>query len=50
MRIAGQTHTPHFLKLHGLSMCVYMAVAIALLIAGIVQSLAPKHIDAGVPV
>jgi hypothetical protein len=38
MRILGQTHTPHFLKLHGLSMCVYLAVAITLLIAGVVQS------------
>ena len=48
MRIAGQTHTPHFLKLHGLSMCVYLAVAITLFVAGIVQSLTAKRVDADV--
>ena len=39
MRILGQTHTPQFMRLHGLSMCVYMTVAIILLLAGVVQSL-----------
>jgi hypothetical protein len=42
LRILGQTHTPEFLRLHGLSMCIYMAIAIALLLAGIVQSIARK--------
>jgi hypothetical protein len=39
LRIAGETHTPQFLRLHGLSMCVYMGVAITLLAAGILQAL-----------
>jgi hypothetical protein len=39
LRIAGETHTPQFMRLHGLSMCVYMLVAIALLVAGIVQAM-----------
>jgi hypothetical protein len=42
LRILGETHTPEFLRLHGLSMCVYMAIAIALLLAGVVQSIATK--------
>jgi hypothetical protein len=37
LRIDGLTHTPEFLRLHGLSMAVYMVVAITLLIAGMVQ-------------
>jgi hypothetical protein len=45
MRILGQTHTPEFMKIHGLSMCVYMTVAIILLVAGLVQSLRPKQAD-----
>ena len=39
MRILGQTHTPEFMRVHGLSMCVYLAVAITLLVAGVVQSM-----------
>ncbi len=39
MRIAGQTHTPEFLRMHGVSMAVYMLVAITLLIGGVLQSL-----------
>jgi hypothetical protein len=38
LRIQGASHTPEFMRLHGLSMCVYMAVAITLLIAGVVLS------------
>ena len=39
LRIAGETHTSQFLQLHGLSMCVYMLVAITLLAAGVAQAM-----------
>jgi hypothetical protein len=39
LRLQEATQTPQFMRLHGLSMCVYMAVEITLLIAGIIQSL-----------
>jgi hypothetical protein len=42
LRIQGATHTPEFLRLHGLSMCVYVTVAILLLVAGIVQATSEK--------
>jgi hypothetical protein len=35
MRQAGQTHTPEFMRIHGLSMLVYMSMEIVLMIAGI---------------
>jgi hypothetical protein len=38
LRIEGATHSPQFLRMHGLSMCVYMLVAITLFIAGLIQS------------
>jgi hypothetical protein len=38
LRMQGSTHSPQFLRMHGLSMCVYMLVAITLLIAGLIQS------------
>jgi hypothetical protein len=44
LRIAGETHTPQFLRLHGMSMAVYLTVAIMLLIAGVMLSL---HLAAG---
>jgi len=39
LRLEEATQTPQFMRLHGLSMCVYMAVETTLLIAGIIQSL-----------
>jgi hypothetical protein len=42
MRLAGQTHTPRFMQMHGISMMVYMSVAITLLIAGILQAIPGK--------
>jgi len=50
LRIQGATHTPEFLRLHGLSMCVYMTVAILLFIAGIAQSIAPTKLVPDSPV
>jgi hypothetical protein len=43
LRIEGLTHTPEFLRLHGLSVAVYMAVAITLLVAGVAQSFTTWH-------
>jgi hypothetical protein len=45
LRIQGATHTPEFLRLHGLSMCVYMTVAILLLVAGILQATNQKSFE-----
>ena len=38
LRLQGATHTPQFMRLHGMSMGIYMVVAITLLIAGVLQS------------
>jgi len=46
MRIQGVTHTPEFMRLHGMSMMVYVMVAITLLAAGVVQSLIKPTLSA----
>jgi hypothetical protein len=42
MRVAGHTDAPEFKKLHGMSMMVYSADAVILLIAGMVLPAALK--------
>ena len=36
LRVSGQTQSDQFKKMHGLSMCVYLAESIAVLVAGII--------------
>jgi hypothetical protein len=43
LRAAGETHGPNFGKIHGISMLVYTAQAVALLIGGLAL---PKSLDA----
>jgi hypothetical protein len=43
LRAANETHGPAFSRTHGISMVVYTAQAIVLLLAGMVMPLSPSH-------